>query len=279
VKSILLLCEKKNIAEGIVRDLKSFQERQLHDELQWIEVSVRACKLLNASERVVFFTPEELRIAPDLVDRAIGDGYEVIVIPDNIREKIRGEHDVSGNKIRDLNQFNTEWNESFEFKFIRENEMSPEERKVFAMTNAILNLVGGRPPIVKEIRISETMRLDPQLYREAIGLWQEYDGRIVIKRSQLRNLKSYAGTLVHEIAHAKSGASDVSISFEQQLDSLVGTIVSSALLGELDSPKCCKSSPNKSKDYKIPSSLVVCESDEEAAVLIVELIFPVINEY
>ena len=110
--------------------------------------------------------------------------------------------------------------------------MSPEERKVFAMTGAILNLMGGKPPIVEEIRISETMRLDPQFYREAVGLWQEDNGRIVIKRSQLKNLKSYAGILVHEIAHAKSGASDVSINLEQQLDSLIGTIISYVLLGE-----------------------------------------------
>ena len=45
------------------------------------------------------------------------------------------------------------------------------------------------------------------------------------KRDQLRNLKDYAGTLLHEVAHVKSDASDISREFEQQLTSLIGTII------------------------------------------------------
>ena len=45
------------------------------------------------------------------------------------------------------------------------------------------------------------------------------------KRDQLRNLKDYAGTLLHEVAHVKSDASDISSEFEQQLTSLIGTII------------------------------------------------------
>lgn len=43
---------------------------------------------------------------------------------------------------------------------------------------------------------------------ETVGLWEpENENRILIKRNQLNELNSYAGTLLHECAHAISGAS------------------------------------------------------------------------
>ena len=77
--------------------------------------------------------------------------------------------------------------------------------------------------------ISETMRLETMGYREAAGVWEEQNNRIVIKRDQLKNLELYAGTLLHEIAHAKSGASDVSKEFEQELSRLLGLAASKGL--------------------------------------------------
>ena len=45
---------------------------------------------------------------------------------------------------------------------------------------------------------------------EAVGLWERDEERIIIKQSQLRSLRDYAGSLLHEVAHASSGALDVS---------------------------------------------------------------------
>jgi len=45
-------------------------------------------------------------------------------------------------------------------------------------------------------------------HREAAGSGQEHTGRIIIKRDQLKDLLSYAGTLLHE-AHATSGATNI----------------------------------------------------------------------
>jgi len=70
------------------------------------------------------------------------------------------------------------------------------------------------------------MRLDSS-FSEASGLW---DGtNITIKRDQLKDLKSYAGTLLHETPHAQSGASDVSREFENELTGIIGTISSNKL--------------------------------------------------
>ncbi|MCL5257363.1 MAG: ATP-binding protein [Chloroflexi bacterium] len=222
VKSILLECKGKEVAGLLVEDLKGFETGQSHDELAWIEVSVHACKLLNAADKVIFVTPNELFVAKDMIDRAARDGYRVVPIPDNVRQKISGLHDLTGEAIRDLAQYRVEWDESFEFCFVSEKDLTRREREVFAKTNEILGLIGGKPKSVKDILISETMRPEAMGYNEAIGLWEPANQRIIVKRDQLRDITLYAGTLLHEVAHAITAAPDVSREFEKGLTSLLG---------------------------------------------------------
>lgn len=229
VKALLLVCGKKEVAELLVNDLKNFETGNLHDELNWTDVSVHACKLLNATDKVIFLTSFELIQAKDMVDNAKDDGFKIVIIPDNVKQKIRGLKDLEGNSIRDLDEYKTEWNESFEFKFVELKDLTKEEREVFSKTDLILKLIGGKPKNVREILISETMRLETMGYSEASGLWEAHNQRIIIKRDQLKSLKLYSGTLLHEIAHAISGASDVSRDFENELTRIMGTISSNKL--------------------------------------------------
>ena len=224
VKMILLDSKKQIIAKTLVNDLKEYQSGNLHDELKWTDVNVHACRILNSLEKVVFITPEQLITSPNLVEKAQADNYELITIPSNIKENIAGLEDISGESMRDLDQFQVEWNESFQFKFVDENRLSSSEQKIFGMTKPILKLVGGKPSKVKKIRISETMRLDPSSFREANGLWDEGNQSIIIKRNQLRSLEDHAGTLLHEVAHVISNDTDVSIGFEHQLTAFLGRI-------------------------------------------------------
>ncbi len=100
--------------------MKHFEDGKLHDELQWVDVAVHACKLLNAAEDVIFLTPAELIAAKDMVERAENDGLEIITIPESVKAKIVGLKDFEGNPIRDLGEYKFEWNNSFKFKFISE---------------------------------------------------------------------------------------------------------------------------------------------------------------
>lgn len=229
VKSILLECNARSVAETLVGDLKEFETGNLHDELDWLDVSVHACKLLNAMDNVVFSTAHELVKAKDMVDHAMRDGYKIITVPDRVRDKLAGLRDIHGSPVRDLNEYITEWNESFEYRFVDEGIMTSREKGVFAKTEDILKLAGGKPVGVKAILISETMRLESKGYNEAVGVWEGREQRIIIKRSQLQNLKDYAATLLHEVAHARSGASDISREFEQELTNLLGLVSSSVI--------------------------------------------------
>jgi len=70
------------------------------------------------------------------------------------------------------------------------------------------------------------MRIDEHGYHETAGLWEKHESRIVIKRTQLRDIRTYAATLLHEVAHAKSDADHFTAEFEDELSELLGIIAS-----------------------------------------------------
>ena len=220
IKSILLSCESRVVGAALVDDLRNFETGTLHDELKWTDVSVHAVKILSASKRTVFFTPSELSKAAMLVDEAKRAGHEVVVVPETLRAKISGLTDLSGNVIQDLDGFTRSWNDSFEFTFLNPDDLTQSELAIYNITPQILKLIGGQPQRVKEIKISETMRIDTSTFREVEGLW--HSPNIIIKRTQLTSLELYAGTLLHEIAHAISAAADITREFEQALTTLLG---------------------------------------------------------
>jgi hypothetical protein len=73
------------------------------------------------------------------------------------------------------------------------------------------------------------MRLMPGQFQEALGVWDAQEGRIVVKRSQLRSVAEFAGTVLHELSHALGGAPDVSLEFEQALTTELGALAANRL--------------------------------------------------
>ena len=192
VKSIVLAATSEAVASALAEDLSKFETGRWHDEVQLVDVGVHACQVLNASGRVIFLTPQELNAARDFVDRAKDDGYRVVVVPQNIRRKLKDAVDIHGEPIVDLDTYKSRWNESFTFTWVGPDELTDEERAVFAQTDAILALRGGRPERVREIAVSSTMRLGAG-YGEAAGLWDAKEHRIVIKRTELRIARGLRG--------------------------------------------------------------------------------------
>jgi len=229
VREIITSCKSKEVADALASDLKNYAVGNMHDELKWIDVQEHAVKILNSIEKVVFFTPTEMSTETMMVDEARIAGYRIVTIPDNLKGRIRGLTDVTGRPIRDMQQFFKEYDESFEFKFVQPEELLPKEKEVFSYTEAILQLVGGKPKMVKQIRISETIMKKLSSFEDAEGIWRGASGDIIVKRSALRSIQEYAGTLIHEIAHAISGADDVSRDFELELTRLTGLASSKAL--------------------------------------------------
>lgn len=225
VKAILLACDADEVIDALVADLQNYERGTQHDETQWLDVGLHACKQLNARRKVIFLTAFELAIAPDFVQRARDDGYQVIIVPESIRAKLPGLRDALGNPMRDLERYRDEWHDSFQFTFISPDDMTMAERQVWDALPAIFAARDGRPGRVRDVRVSETMRLMEGRYQEATGLWDEAEGQIIVKRTQLQSLAKFAGSVLHEVAHALSRAPDVSLEFEQALTDEVGAVV------------------------------------------------------
>ena len=231
VRQMLLECDTEAIGRELSDDLSRYSYGNSHDELKWIDVQNHAAKILNQYQRVVFVTSDEIQKGNDLVDEAKQGGATVVVIPENLRDKIAEENknEDDDNKVRIFQQFVQERSENFVFKFVDEYNLMPHEREIFRLKDIIFEIIGGKPWQIQEIKISETMQTDNYTFRPAIGLWQSNERRIIILRSQLRDKSSFLGTLLHEIAHAKSDATDSTRAFESELTRLLGIFASKTL--------------------------------------------------
>jgi hypothetical protein len=222
VKAMLLDSDSSDVAETLADDLKRLEQGTSREEVTWDDVAVHACKILSASKKVVFVTAGERTSASSAVNHALNDGYSIVTVPDTIKGRLKGIKDMRGNPVRDLDVYGQEFAESFEFKFVEPNKLSAAERAIFDMHEKIAKLVGGLPRDVKEIVVSETMRPDFASSFDAAGLWEPGNRRIIIKRSELRTVEAFSGTLLHEITHARTGCDDVTREFENGLTVALG---------------------------------------------------------
>ncbi len=229
VKSTLLACQDPVVADVLARDLQKLDRGTAHDELQWTDVQRHACRILNANEKVVFVTSEQLLKGGSLITYAQQDGYRIVVIPNTIAIGLNNLKDIYGNVINTLDEYLQEWNDSFHFTFIDPDQLNPNEQAIYMLTESIMRLLLKRPKIVKQVLISETMRLNSLSNHEALGVWEEKEQRIVIKRSQLQDPASYAGTLLHECIHALSGTEDETLEFENELTQCLGILAEQLL--------------------------------------------------
>jgi hypothetical protein len=196
----------------------------------WTDVGVRACQILNAKRAVVFVTWEELLDQKELVDQARRDGRDVITVPATIADKLVGLKDIAGRPLQSLTRFAEEYGKSIEFEFVVPANLTPQERRIFSHLAEIAKAGGGRPKSVREVLISETMRPSVHEGLHPEGLWDSLTGRVIIHRPVLRNLRSFAGTVLHEFAHARSGHSDVSRDFELALTDVIGLLAKSLVV-------------------------------------------------
>jgi hypothetical protein len=227
VKDILRECETTEVAQRLVDDFENFTDGTTHDEVNWKPIRLHAVKLLNARDDVVFATVDEQNSKADLLNSAIREGYRVVTVPENIRNEIQDEKDAEGNRLRDVGTYLEEYNESFEYKWVPEEEMTEGERRVWNRRDEILDLL--EEPPVEEIRVSETIRMTER-GEMANGVWNREERRIVIRRQQLNSLRAFASTLLHEVAHPRSGgASDLTRRFEDALTGLLGEVAQSAI--------------------------------------------------
>lgn len=102
--------------------------------------------------------------------------------------------------------------------------MTLKEGRIFSYKDQLLEIVGKRVNRVKDIKISETMKINRFNDDEVLGVWDPEEKIIVIRRDQLAKLESFAGTLLHELVHATTDTDDISLEFENALTDLLGKV-------------------------------------------------------
>ncbi len=225
VKAMLLAAESPAVAEILVQDLGRLAAGTSHEEVHtWSDVGLHACRIVNSARAVVFVTAEQLMRDKDMVDRAIEDGREVITVPTTIAAKLDSVQDMTGKPLQSLSRFAADWSASIEYRFVEEKDLTPAERSVFERWREIAALDSGVPCRVKAVLVSETMRPSVAEGLRPGGLWESATGRVIIHRPQLQSLASFAGILLHELAHARTGYEDVSREFEAALTTTIGTV-------------------------------------------------------
>jgi len=232
IRSILLACQSETVAHTLADDLQRTATGNAHDELSWLEVQEHAVRILSAKQKVLFISSSDLVQRPDLADTALSSGFEVLTVTEALATKIDGIADYAGQPVTAVNAFIRHHNESFQFLWILPEQLSASELAVWKHTERILEFVGGRPSRVTDIRISETMSSGAFLAQETLGLWDSANGWIIVKRSLLQSLESYAGILLHEALHAKFALVDVSRDFEHYLTELCGQLAAKMLKEE-----------------------------------------------
>lgn len=226
VKSILLECTSPEFADKLVNDLQRIQAGNSHDELQWIDVQLHACKILSSQEKVMFLTAYDLMDGGKYLSYAKEEGIRIITVPDSLANKLETSKDLNGNNFRNLETYAVEWNEQFEFEIVNVNQLTVKEKEIFNHKDILVSWFPKKSNLVKDIVISNTMRPDNYTGTDALGLWEPSTKRIVIKRSQLKNIQSFAGTLVHELVHAHTNTDDNTIEFENELTEMLGKLSS-----------------------------------------------------
>ena len=219
VKAILLKARSNAVVDALAQDLQRIPQGTNHDEIDWVEVQEQAIRVLAARGKTVFLTSHQLLTMGATVQEARQDGYKLVFIPDKMLPRLAGLRDVNGNPILDLGGFVKMWNASFVYDFVDPSKLSKAERVSWELLPELLRLAGEHAKRVQAVRISNTMRLDEGAY-ETEGVWDSPN--IVVKRSVLDEPRHFARVVLHEIAHASSGANHGSIPFMAAIDDLAG---------------------------------------------------------
>lgn len=234
VKKIILSCNNETVINILQEDFLKIDSGQIHDEMTWVNIQEHVARFVNKNSKVLFVDTQQIIDNTNLIDEAKESGFQIIPIPSNLVEKIQDKTDIDGNKINDLTNFIISRNENFEYKYISLDSLSFSEKEIFNKTEQILAIANICLSDFN-IQISESMQ-NSYDFMPTKGVCDHTNRTIIIKRSELFSLSSYAETLIHEAIHATTGYSDVSRNFESALSKTIGILCEKVLGKESNSP-------------------------------------------
>jgi hypothetical protein len=223
VKSILKQATSEQVKTTLSDTLLKRDSGVLPDELSWIDIRELA---LSGITNAVLLTQDEIITNPNLVDSIKNDGYSIVIVDELERGRLRDLSTTNTDIPLTSTGYLEQYNDSFSYTFIEPSAFTNAEKRVWDATPHLLNLLGYKYSRIPEIKISETMRLNQDFTR---GVYDSSLNIIVIKRALLSDIVTYAGVLLHEVAHALSGYADCTRDFESVLTEYLGIIASKSI--------------------------------------------------
>ena len=220
VKTILKNAKSEEVQRLLIDQIDKRSLGEQAEEMLWIEISQMALNLLSQRQSVALVTERELQESPDVIDLIRRDAHRVVVIDERQKTKLDSQMRAGGPAVRTFEVYKKEYNQTFQYRFVDPKQLTSKERKVLSLARKLMGLVGVSGRRRPTIRISETMRVTTD---DTGGVWDQDQQAIIIKRSVLSSPTEFAGTLLHEVAHADTGTRDATRDFERVLTKYLGT--------------------------------------------------------
>ena len=218
IKSILLEATNKEVVRTLSDNLESMSDGGQCDEIKWVDVAAYVVKELNDSDDTVFVTPDELANSSGSTTEILqNSGKRIVFVPESVKKKAEQESDGEISTIKTVVQ---DYNESFSYSFVDVENLTELEKKNWQKIPVLLEKL-GLSEWFTDCLISEQLKEDLD---NTVGVWDHELQKIIILRTQLKDAVSLFGTVLHEIIHAKTGASDVSRFFECELTNMIGQL-------------------------------------------------------
>ena len=188
---------KSSNATAVLQPLAAAYSRRdegdLPEELSWIDVAHKALNELARTQRVVVISQTEIKARPELVEDIKRDGHQIVLLTE--REKQRADQQAEQGKapFQTLHTWIKSVNDSFQYSFVDEKQFTKNEGEVWKNRNQILALIGVLPN-----RHPAYSRLRNHVHigrRDGRCMGQQAQA-IIVKRTQLRSVQTFAGTLL-----------------------------------------------------------------------------------
>lgn len=212
----------------LVNDLKNIMSGTNYDESSWVDVATYAAKTLSKCANVVFMTPaQRAALSNEQAEILEKSGKTLVLVTDSVYGKIE-------NSVSNFDTIFKEYNDSFSYKFVSAEELSPKEKQILGLTNEVKDFLkkkGFKYNI--DVRISATIQLgyDGMATR---GVYCPSKNVIIIKRSVMNDSTEFCSVLLHEFAHYQHDYGDNTRDFENDLTDMLGHLFMEGIRARAD---------------------------------------------
>ena len=222
VKKMVLSSESKTVIDTLIDEVKDFGSGEQSDEAQLTDIQVHAIKVYNQQNDIVVLSSYDAYEMSTSDKEIIEDtGRKILIVPDNVFNKVRNDKDYNGREIGTLDVAKKEYNNSFSYDFVKHEDLDEQEKEIFELKKIVFKYYGNKK---YEDKVYISNNINEMVSGDTLGVFDTSLDSIIIKRSQLCNIELFSEILFHELVHATSGANDNTRYFENEQGKIIGML-------------------------------------------------------